>query len=252
VVHDGLWDVYNDFHMGITGEKVAEKYCVSREEMDAYAAESHRRAAEATESGKFRREILPVEIAQKKGPPLIVDRDEPIRADTTAAGLSKLKPVFREGGTVTAGNAPGMNDGASALVIASERAVARHRLKPIARIVAQAVSGLEPEWVMMTPVPAVSKLFEKTGWTGDEVDLFEVNEAFAVQACAVTAELKLDRKKTNVNGGAVAIGHPIGASGARILTTLLHALEDRGGKRGIATLCLGGGNGVALAVELAV
>jgi len=250
VVHDGLWDVYNDFHMGITGEKVAEKYAVSRREMDAYAAESHRRAAEATEAGKFRREILPIEIPQKKGAPLVLDRDEPIRPDTTAEALAKLKPVFQDDGTVTAGNAPGMNDGAAALVVASEGAVEKHGLKPMARIVAQAVSGLEPEWVMMTPVPAVQKLLAKTGWTNADVDLFEVNEAFSVQACAVSRELKLDPKKTNVNGGAVALGHPIGASGARILTTLLYALQDRGGRRGIATLCLGGGNGVALAVEL--
>jgi acetyl-CoA C-acetyltransferase len=250
VVHDGLWDVYNDFHMGITGERVAEKYAVSRGEMDAYAAESHRRAAEATDGGKFRREILPIEIPQKKGTPVVVDRDEPIRPDTTAEGLAKLKPVFKDDGTVTAGNAPGMNDGAAALVVASEEAVEKHGLKPMARIVAQAISGLEPEWVMMTPVPAVQKLLSKTGWTNADVDLFEVNEAFSVQACAVTRELKLDPKKTNVNGGAVALGHPIGASGARILTTLLYALQDRGGRRGIATLCLGGGNGVALAVEL--
>jgi len=250
VVHDGLWDVYNDFHMGITGEKVAEKYAVSRREMDAYAAESHRRAAEATEAGKFRREILPIEIPQKKGAPLVIDRDEPIRPDTTAEALAKLKPVFQDDGTVTAGNAPGMNDGAAALVVASEGAVEKHGLKPVARIVAQAVSGLEPEWVMMTPVPAVQKLLAKTGWANADVDLFEVNEAFSVQACAVSRELKLDPKKTNVNGGAVALGHPIGASGARILTTLLYALQDRGGRRGIATLCLGGGNGVALAVEL--
>ena len=250
VVHDGLWDVYNDFHMGITGEKVAEKYAVSRREMDAYAAESHRRAAEATEAGKFRREILPIEVPQKKGAPLVIERDEPIRPDTTAEALAKLKPVFQDDGTVTAGNAPGMNDGAAALVVSSEGAVEKHGLKPMARIVAQAVSGLEPEWVMMTPVPAVQKLLAKTGWTNADVDLFEVNEAFSVQACAVSRELKLDPKKTNVNGGAVALGHPIGASGARILTTLLYALQDRGGRRGIATLCLGGGNGVALAVEL--
>jgi acetyl-CoA C-acetyltransferase len=250
VIHDGLWDVYNDFHMGITGEKVAEKYRIAREEMDAFAAESHRRAAAATEAGKFRQEILPIEIPQKKGPALVIDRDEPIRPDTTVQGLAKLKPVFKEGGTVTAGNAPGMNDGAAALVVASEEAVEKHGLKPMARIVAQAVSGLEPEWVMMTPVPAVEKLLAKTGWTSEDVDLVELNEAFSVQACAVTRELGLDPKKTNVNGGAVALGHPIGASGARVLTTLLYALQDRGGRRGIATLCLGGGNGVALAVEL--
>jgi acetyl-CoA C-acetyltransferase len=250
VVHDGLWDIYNDFHMGITGEKVAEKYGVTRGEMDAYAAESHRRAAAATEAGKFRDEILPIEIPQRKGPAVVVDRDEPIRPDTTAEALAKLKPVFKDDGTVTAGNAPGMNDGAAALVVASEKAVAELGLKPMARIVAQAISGLEPEWVMMTPVPAIEKLLSKTGWTNDDVDLVELNEAFSVQACAVTRELKLDRDKTNVNGGAVALGHPIGASGARILTTLLYALRDRGGRKGIASLCLGGGNGVALAVEL--
>ncbi len=250
VVHDGLWDIYNDFHMGITGEMVAEKYDVAREEMDAYAAESHRRAAAATEAGKFKDEILPVTIPQRKGEPIVMQTDEPIRADSTAEALGKLKPVFKKDGTVTAGNAPGMNDGAAALLVASAKAVEELGLKPIARIVAQAISGLEPEWVMMTPVPAVQKLMEKTGWTNDDVDLIELNEAFAVQACAVTKELSLDRDKTNVHGGAVALGHPIGASGARVLTTLLHALKDRKGTRGIATLCLGGGNGVALAVEL--
>ncbi len=250
VVHDGLWDIFNDFHMGMTGEKVAEKYDVAREEMDGYAAESHRRAAAATEAGKFRDEILPVEIRERKGEAIVLDRDEPIRSDTTVEALSKLKPIFKKDGTVTAGNAPGMNDGAAALVVASAKAVEAHGLKPIARVVAQAISGLEPEWVMMTPVPAVRKLLAKTGWTNDDVDLVELNEAFAVQACAVTKELNLAPEKTNVNGGAVALGHPIGASGARVLTTLLYALKDRGGRRGIATLCLGGGNGVALAVEL--
>ena len=250
VVHDGLWDIYNDFHMGMTGEKVAEKYDVAREEMDGYAAESHRRAAAATEAGKFRDEMLPVEIPQREGDPIVLDRDEPIRSDTNVEALSKLKPIFKKDGTVTAGNAPGMNDGAAALVVASAKAVEEHGVKPIARVVAQAISGLEPEWVMMTPVPAVQKLLDKTGWTNDEVDLVELNEAFAVQACAVIKELSLATEKTNVNGGAVALGHPIGASGARVLTTLLFSLKDRDGRRGIATLCLGGGNGVALAVEL--
>ncbi len=250
VVHDGLWEIYNDFHMGVTGEMVAEKYDVSREQMDAYAAESHRRAAEATAAGKFRDEILSVDIPQRKGDPVVMDTDEPIRADTTAERLSKLKPVFKKDGTVTAGNAPGMNDGAAALVVASAAAVEKRGMKPIARIVAQAISGLEPEWVMMTPVPAVRKLLEKTGWDNDDIDLIELNEAFSVQACAVTKELDLDPAKTNVNGGAVALGHPIGASGARVLTTLLYALKGRGGRRGVATLCLGGGNGVALAIEL--
>ena len=218
--------------------------------MDGYAAESHRRAAAATEAGKFRDEMLPVEIPQREGDPIVLDRDEPIRSDTNVEALSKLRPIFKKDGTVTAGNAPGMNDGAAALVVASAKAVEEHGVKPIARVVAQAISGLEPEWVMMTPVPAVQKLLDKTGWTNDDVDLVELNEAFAVQACAVIKELSLATEKTNVNGGAVALGHPIGASGARVLTTLLFSLKDRDGRRGIATLCLGGGNGVALAVEL--
>ena len=250
VVRDGLWDIYNDFHMGITGEKVAEKYDVSRAQMDDYAAESHRRAFAATEAGKFADEILPMEIPQRKGHPIVLDRDEPIRPDTTTEVLATLKPVFKKEGTITAGNAPGMSDGAAALVIASGSAVERYELKPMARIVAQAISGLEPEWVMMAPVPAVQKLREKTGWKNEDIDLFEINEAFAVQACAVTSALELDLEKTNVNGGAVALGHPIGASGARILTTLLYALADRKARCGVASLCLGGGNGVALAVEL--
>ena len=249
VIHDGLWDVYNDFHMGITGEMVATKYGVERGEMDAYAVESHRRAAAATTAGKFKSEIVPVQISDRKGELFELEHDESIRSDTTLELLSKLSPVFKKDGVVTAGNAPGLNDGAAALVVASQKAVENHDLKPVARIVAQSISGLEPEWVMMTPVPAVRKLLSKTGWDQNEVDLVELNEAFSVQACAVIKELSLDHEKTNVNGGAVALGHPIGASGARVLTTLLHALADDGGSRGIATLCLGGGNGVALAVE---
>jgi acetyl-CoA C-acetyltransferase len=248
-VHDGLWDVYNDFHMGITGERVAEKYDVSRRQMDEYALGSHQKALRAIREGKFKDEIVPVSVPQRKGDPRPVDTDESVREDTSLDALSKLKPVFKPDGTVTAGNAPGMNDGAAALLVVSERDVRRLRLEPMARIVGQAISGLEPEWVMMTPVPAVQKLLEKTGWKTDDVDLFEINEAFAVQACAVTRELKLDPEKLNVNGGAVALGHPIGASGARVLTTLIHALRDRKARRGVAALCLGGGNGVALAVE---
>jgi len=209
-----------------------------------------RRAIAAIKAGKFRAEILPVPVPQKKGDVAVFDTDEPPRGDTSLETLAKLQPAFKEGGTVTAGNAPGVNDGAAALVVTSaERAKALGR-KPMARIVAQAVSGLEPSMVMMTPVPAVRKLLEKTGWDVATVDLVELNEAFAVQAVAVTRELGLDAARVNVNGGAVALGHPIGASGARILTTLLYALRDRGLRRGIATLCLGGGNGVALAVEL--
>jgi acetyl-CoA C-acetyltransferase len=250
MIYDGLWDPYEDYHMGCTGEIVAEKHGVTRRQQDEYAVESHRRAIAAIKAGKFKAEILPVPLPQKKGDVVMFDTDEAPREDTSIEALAKLKPAFREGGTVTAGNAPGVNDGAAALVVASaEKARALGR-KPMARIVAQAVSGLEPSMVMMTPVPAVRKLLEKTGWDTSTIDLVELNEAFAVQAVAVTHELGLDPARVNVNGGAVALGHPIGASGARILTTLLYALRDRGKSRGIATLCLGGGNGVALAVEL--
>ncbi len=250
VVHDGLWDVYNDFHMGITGEMVAEKYNISREQMDDYAANSHRKAAQAIEGGKFKEEILAIEIPQRKGDPIVMDTDEPVRGDTTAEALGKLKPVFKKDGTVTAGNAPGVNDGAAALVVMSSEKAKELNIQPMARIVAQAVAGLEPEWVMMAPVPAVQELLNKAGWTTGEVDLFELNEAFSVQACAVSKELMVEAEKLNVHGGAVALGHPIGASGARILTTLLYALKDRKGKRGVAALCLGGGNAVAVAVEM--
>ena len=249
MIHDGLWCAFDNCHMGLSGETVAETYHVTREEQDAYAAESHRRAAAATEAGWFRDEILPVTIPQKKGAPLVIDRDEPIRADTTAEALAKLKAAFKADGTVTAGNAPGVNDGAAALVvIAAERAQALGR-EPLARIVGQATSGLRPGLVMMTPVPAVRTLLDKIGWSIASVDLFELNEAFSVQSVAVLRELGIDPARVNVNGGAVALGHPIGASGARVLTTLLYALRRRDAKRGVATLCLGGGNGVALAVE---
>jgi acetyl-CoA C-acetyltransferase len=249
MIHDGLWCAMDNCHMGISGETVAATYAVTREEQDAYAAESHRRAAAATEEGLFRDEILPVVIPQKKGAPVVIDRDEPIRADTTAEALGKLKPAFKADGTVTAGNAPGVNDGAAALVVmAAERARALGR-EPLARIAGQATSGLRPGLVMMTPVPAVRKLLDKTGWSADSVDLFELNEAFSVQSVAVVRELGLDMARVNVNGGAVALGHAIGASGARILTTLLYAMQRRGARRGVATLCLGGGNGLALAVE---
>jgi len=249
MIHDGLWCAFEDFHMGNTGEIVAEQYGVTRQEQDAYAAGSHQKAARATREGWFKDEILPVQIPQRKGDPIVFDRDEPIREDTTAEALAKLKPAFKTDGTVTAGNAPGVNDAAAALVVmAAERATALG-LAPMARIVGQAVSGLAPKLVMMTPVEAVRKVAKKVGWKLADVDLFELNEAFSVQAVAVVRELGIDPEKVNVNGGAVALGHPIGASGARVLTTLLYALKRRNATRGIATLCLGGGNGVALAVE---
>jgi len=255
MITDGLWDAYENFHMGMTAELVAEKYAISREEQDQYAFESHRRAVQAIKSCFVTDQIVPVEIAQRKGPALLIKTDESPREDTSVEALAKLKPAFKkEGGTVTAGNAPGTNDGAAAVVVTSEKTAARLGktlpLYPMARIVAQAVSGVEPKWVMMAPVDAVERLLAKTGWDRDkDVDLYELNEAFAVAAIAVTRQLRLDPAKVNVNGGAVALGHPIGASGARILVTLLYELQRRNRKRGIAALCLGGGNAVALAVE---
>jgi acetyl-CoA C-acetyltransferase len=251
MITDGLWDVYENFHMGMTAELVAEKYKISREEQDQFSLDSHRKAVNATKSCFVTDQIIPVEIAQRKGPPVVIKIDESPREDSSLEALAKLKPAFKkEGGTVTAGNAPGTNDGAAALVVTSEKTAARLGKKPMARIVAQAVSGVEPKWVMMAPVDAVEKLLAKTGWDRDkDVDLYELNEAFAVAAIAVTRQLKLDPAKVNVNGGAVALGHPIGASGARILVTLLYELQRRDLKRGIAALCLGGGNAVALAVE---
>jgi acetyl-CoA C-acetyltransferase len=249
MIHDGLWCASEDWHMGMTGEAVAEKYGITREEQDSYAACSHRKAAAALAEGWFRDETVAVTIPQRKGAAIVFDRDEPVRGDTTPEVLAGLKPAFKADGTVTAGNAPGVNDGAAALVVMSDARARELGLTPLARIVAQATSGLSPKWVMMTPVEAVRKVLARAGWSLDEVDLLELNEAFSVQALAVTRELGIDPAKVNVNGGAVALGHPIGASGARILTTLLYALRRRGARRGIATLCLGGGNGVALAVE---
>jgi acetyl-CoA C-acetyltransferase len=249
MINDGLWCSFENYHMGNAGEVVADKYRVSRQAQDEYAAHSHQKAARATEQGLFKDEILPISLPQKKGPPVVMDRDEPIRADTTAEALGALKPAFKKDGSVTAGNAPGVNDGASALVVmAAERAHALG-LPPLARIVGQATSGLPPKLVLMTPVEAVRRVAQKVGWNLADVDLFELNEAFSVQAVAVLAELGIDAGKVNVNGGAVALGHAIGSSGGRILTTLLYAMKHRNAKRGIATLCLGGGNGVALAVE---
>ncbi len=248
-VHDGLWCAINDFHMGCTGEVVAERYGVTREQQDAWSLRSHERAARATEAGEFVAEILPVRVPRRKGEPLVVERDETIRPDTSMEALARLRPVFKPDGTVTAGNAPGVNDGASAVVVTSAEAAARHGQEPLARIVAYDTSGIEPELVMMAPVRAVERVLEKAGWRREEVDLYELNEAFAVQSVALVRELGIDPQRVNVRGGAIALGHPIGASGTRILTTLLYALRDRGGSRGVAAMCLGGGNAVAVAVE---
>jgi acetyl-CoA C-acetyltransferase len=249
MITDGLWDACEDFHMGMTAELVAEKYQIPRARQDQYALESHRRAVAATEQGRFKDEIVPVTIPQKKGAPIQFAADESPRADTSLEALAQLRPVFKPGGTVTAGNAPGTNDGAAALVVTSLEKARSLGKAPLARVVGQAVSGVEPRWVMMAPVDAVRLLLKKLGWQLADVDLCELNEAFAVQAVAVSEQLGLDPAKTNVNGGAVALGHPIGASGARILVTLLYEMARRDARRGIAALCLGGGNAVALAVE---
>jgi acetyl-CoA C-acetyltransferase len=250
MIHDGLWCPFEGWHMGNAGECVAECFKVSRDEQDAWAVESHRRAAAAHTSGKFKEEILPVTIPQKKGDALVFDRDESVRPETTVEALRALKPAFKKDGSVTAGNAPPVNDGAAALVVLAGDRARDLGVKPIARIVAQATSGTQPKMLLMTPVEATRKVLKKAGWTIEDLDLMELNEAFAVQAVAVINQLKIDPARVNVHGGAVALGHAIGASGARVLTTLLYALQDRGGKRGVATLCLGGGNGVAVAVEM--
>jgi acetyl-CoA C-acetyltransferase len=250
MVHDGLWDAFENFHMGMTAELVAEKYNISRQEQDQFALESHQKAVRAMNSCFIESQIVPVEIPQKKGEPVVIRRDESPRADASLETLARLRPAFKRDGTVTAGNAPGTNDGAAAVVVTSERNAARLGRTPMARIVAQSVSGIEPKWIMMAPVEAVEKILRKTGWDRDrDVDLYELNEAFAVQSLAVIRELRLDPSKVNVNGGAVALGHPIGASGARVLVTLLYELERRNAHRGIAALCLGGGNAVAMAIE---
>ena len=250
MINDGLWCSFENYHMGCTGEVVAEEYSIGRSQQDEFAVSSHRKAAAAIKAGKFKDEIVAVEIPQKKGPPIIFDTDETVREDTSVEALGKLKPAFKQdGGTVTAGNAPGVNDGASAVVVTSLRRARELGVEPMARIVAQAVAGVEPRLVMMAPVEAVRKLFKKTGWSPSEVDLVELNEAFAVAAVAVTRELGLDPEKVNVNGGAVALGHAIGQSGSRLLTTILYELKRRNARRGIVSLCLGGGNAVAMAIE---
>jgi acetyl-CoA C-acetyltransferase len=251
MIQDGLWDIYNNYHMGMTGENVAEKYGITREEQYEFALNSHRKAISAIKECRLKSQIVPVEIPpRKKGvAPGIFDKDESPREDTTIEILRSLKPAFKKDGTVTAGNAPGVNDGAAAVVVTSAAQAKELNPKPMVRIVAQATSGIAPAWVMMAPVSAVRKIWEKTGWKNEDVDLYELNEAFSVQALGVMRELDLDPNKVNVNGGAVAIGHPIGASGARILVTLIYEMIRRDLHRGIAALCLGGGNAVAMAVE---
>jgi len=251
MVQDGLWDVYNNYHMGITGENVAGKYGITREEQDEFAVNSHRKAIAAIKECRLKSQIVPVEIPGKKktDAPTLFDRDECPREDTTIEVLRSLKPAFKKDGTVTAGNAPGVNDGAAGVVVTSAQRAKELGAKPMVRIVAQATSGIDPAWVMMAPVGAVRKIWEQTGWKNEDVDLYELNEAFSVQALAVMRELGLNPEKVNVNGGAVAIGHPIGASGARVLVTLIYEMIRRDVKRGIAALCLGGGNAVAMAVE---
>lgn len=250
MVGDGLWDPYKDFHMGNTGELVAEKYEIGREEQDEYAAESHAKAVAAIEAGQFREEILPLEIPQRKKDPIVFDTDEGPRAGTTAEKLAKLKPVFKKGGTVTAGNASTINDGAAAVVVADRAAAKEIGAEPLAEIVAYSVSGLEPEWVMMAPESAIRLLWEKTGWSKDEVGLYEINEAFAVQQVALRRVLDIPAEKHNARGGGVSLGHPIGASGTRCLVSLVHAMRQEGKDKGIVSLCLGGGNAVAMALAL--
>jgi acetyl-CoA C-acetyltransferase len=250
MIHDGLWCAFENYHMGNTGEVVAERYNVTRAEQDEYALNSHRKAAAAIKAGKFKEEIIAVEIPNKKGPAIIFDTDESVREDTSLEALAKLKPAFKkEGGTVTAGNAPGVNDGASAVVVTSLERARSLGVEPLARIAAQATSGIQPELVMMAPVEAIRKVLKKAGWSLNEVDLIELNEAFSVQAVAIMRELEMDPAKVNVNGGAVALGHAIGQSGSRLLTTILYEMKRRGARRGLCALCLGGGNAVAMAVE---
>jgi acetyl-CoA C-acetyltransferase len=251
MIRDGLWCACDDQHMGMTAELVAQKYGITRQEQDAYALESHRRAAAAWRQGRFDAEVVPVFVPSRKkgGEPVMVSRDESIREDSSMEALGSLKPAFKSGGTVTAGNAPGVNDAAAAVVIMSSSKASELGLRPLATIRAHAVSGVEPRWVMMAPVTGVRKVLQKAGWINDDVDLYELNEAFSVQALAVTQELGLPLSKVNVNGGAVAIGHPIGASGARIFVTLIHEMIRSDAKRGVAALCLGGGNSVAMAIE---
>jgi acetyl-CoA C-acetyltransferase len=249
MIYDGLWDVYNNFHMGITGERIADRYKLTREELDSFALRSHQLAAKATREGKFKAEILPLELQQKKASPIIFDKDEGIRENTSLEALLKLPPVFKSNGKITAGNASQISDGASALVVMSAEKAEELKIKPLARIISYHTSGVEPENVMEAPIPTIRELLEKTGLTIKELDLIEHNEAFASASVAIQKEFEIPASKFNVNGGAIALGHPIGASGARVLTTLIYALHERNKKRGLAVLCLGGGNAVAMIIE---
>ena len=249
MIVDGLWDVYNQYHMGITAENVAKKYGVTREQQDALALASQQKAAAAQEAGRFKDEIVGVSIPQRKGDPILFDADEFINKKTSAEALAGLRPAFDKAGSVTAGNASGLNDGAAAVMVMSAAKAQALGLKPLGRIASYASAGLDPSIMGMGPVPAARKALERAGWKPADLDLLEINEAFAAQACAVHAEMGWDTSKVNVNGGAIAIGHPIGASGCRILVTLLHEMQRRGAKKGIASLCIGGGMGVALTIE---
>ena len=250
LIHDGLWCPFENWHMGNTGEVVADKHQITRETQDDFAYNSHRKAHEAQQQGYFKDEIVPVEIPQKKGDPIVLDYDEPVRPETTVEALGKLKPAFKkDGGTVTAGNAPGVNDGGSAVVVTSAAKAAELGIEPLARVVSYATSGIEPKYIMLAPVEGVRRAVKKAGWELSDVELFELNEAFSVQALGVMKELGINPDFVNVNGGAVAMGHAIGNSGSRVLTTLLYEMKRRGAKKGVAGLCLGGGNSVAMAVE---
>jgi acetyl-CoA C-acetyltransferase len=251
MLHDGLWEIYNGYHMGVTGEHVAEKHGITREQQDQYALNSHRKAAAARRAGYLQSQILPIEIPAKKKdqPAILLDHDESVREDATLEALRALKPAFKKDGTVTAGNAPGVNDGAAAVVVMSAAKAATLGLEPMIHIRAQATSGIDPKWVMLAPVLGIERVLAKAGWSKEDPDLYELNEAFSVQALGVMKEVGMDPAKVNVNGGAVAIGHPIGASGARVLVALIYEMMRRDAHRGVAALCLGGGNSVALAVE---
>lgn len=249
MIVDGLWDAFNGYHMGITAENIAEKFGISREEQDAFAAASQQKAAAAQEAGKFDAQIVPVSIPQRKGDPVVFKHDEFIRPQTTAEGLAKLRPAFKKDGTVTAGNASGLNDGAAILLVMSESMANSLGLTPLARVAAYASAGVDPKIMGTGPIPATQRCLKKAGWTAHDLDLVEANEAFAAQAISVNRGLEWDTSKVNVNGGAIAIGHPIGASGARILVDLVHEMQRRDAKKGLATLCIGGGQGVALALE---